>query len=142
MDFKNYDPARVTVTFKGVPLLGFGEGTFVSIERTEDAFSMKVGAQGDVTRSRKQDRTGSVTVMLQQASPTNDALSAIHAEDELFGTGYGALLVKDLNGTTIADSENAWIRKLPVGEYADEASDREWVFDCADLNFHVGGSVA
>lgn len=141
-DFKNYDPAKVILTLQGNRLLGFMDGTFISAERTEDAFSLAVGAGGDVTRVRSQDKSGTVTLTLQAASPSNDVLSALAATDELTGLGYGSLIVKDLNGTTLLSASNAWVRKLPVTEFADEASGREWMIDCAELEMFVGGAVA
>jgi hypothetical protein len=139
--FNNYDPGRVVASFRGINLLGFMDGTFISAERTEDAFSMQVGAGGDVTRVRSRDMTGSVTFTLQAASPSNDLLSAVAAEDEAFGTGFGSIMIKDLNGNTLLQAPIAWIRKLPVTEFADEASGREWVIDCAQLIKFVGGAV-
>lgn len=140
-DFKNYDPGRVVVSFRGIQLLGYMDGTFISADRSEDGFEMAVGAGGDVTRVRNRNRSGTVTVTLKAESPTNDSLSAIAAEDELFGTGYGALQVLDLNGTTILDAPIAWIQKVATVEYADTASGREWIFACSEINMFVGGAV-
>ncbi len=139
--FKNYDPGRVVASFKGIQILGFMDGTFISGERAEDAFEMAVGAQGDVTRVRNRNRTGTVTMTLQAASPSNDLLSAQAILDELSGIGYGPLLVKDLNGLTVIEAPIAWIKKSPTVEFGDEASGREWIFDCADLILVVGGAI-
>lgn len=141
MIFKNYDPFRVVLSFKGISIQGFMDGTFIQAERTEDAFTMQTGAHGDVTRVRSRNRTATVTATLQAASPTNDLLSAVALEDELFGLGFGSLMIKDLNGTTLAQASTAWIRKLPAAEFAVDASGREWMFDCAELNMFVGGAV-
>ncbi len=140
-DFKQYDPGLVTVVFKGILLRGFMDGTFVNAERDEDAFSKAAGAGGDITRVRSRNRGGSVTVTLKAESPSNDSLSAVARLDELFGSGVGPLMVRDLNNTTIIAAENAWIRKLPASGYAVEASPREWVFDCAELEMHVGSAL-
>jgi hypothetical protein len=139
--FKNYDPARVVVTFRGIPIRGYAEGTFVSVERDEDSFEKAVGSQGDVTRVRKRNRAGSATLTLQQASPTNDELSAIMLLDEASGTGYGPLLVKDLNGTTLASAAVAWLVRPATTSFADGAESREWKIDCAELTMTVGGAL-
>jgi hypothetical protein len=139
--FRQYDPGQIVINVAGIDVVAVADGTFVNAERAEDAFSMKVGAGGDVTRVRSRNRTGSVTLTLQAASPTNDLFSALALDDELFGTGTGPLLVKDLYGNTLISAETAWIRKLPAVEMADEASNREWVIDCAELIMLVGGSV-
>lgn len=141
MSFANYDPLRVVLSFRDIQINGgFMDGTFINAERTEDAYSMSVGAAGDVTRVRSRNRTGTVTLTLQAAASANDLLSAVAAEDELFGTGSGPLLVKDLNGTTLLDAPVAWIKKMPATEFSQEASGREWAFDCAEFGMFVGGS--
>ena len=140
-DFKNYDPGKVFVSFQGIQVTGYAEGTFVSVERAEDAFEMAVGSGGDVTRVRNRNRCGSVTVTLMAESPTNDLLTAVAKSDELFGDGYGAVMVKDGNGTSIYAASTAWIRKMPTSEYADGASTREWTFDCAELDMNPGGAL-
>lgn len=140
--FHNYDPFRIAMSFRGIPLLAPQEGTFLVAERMEDAYSMAVGSTGDVTRVRSRNRTGSLTVTLQQSSPTNDQLSAIAALDERSNLGYGEFFAKDMNGTTIVQAPVAWIRKVANVEYGDEALPREWVFDCAELFMLVGGALA
>lgn len=142
MALNNYDPTRVTLSFKGVLITGFAADTFILAERAEDTFSTDVGAQGDVTRIRSRNKTGSVTVTLMAGSPTNDRLSAIIAEDELVGTGYGAMLMKDLNGTTLCSSAFAWLRRPANVERGSGASNVEWVIDCERLEMLVGGFVS
>lgn len=138
-----YDPGRVVMTFRGILINGgYMDGTFISAERAEDGFKMSVGAAGDVTRVRSRNRTGTVTLTLQAADSINDLLAAVVAEDEFFGTGFGSLMVKDLNGTTLIDAPIAWIKKVPKTDFADDASGREWAFDCAQLTITPGGSTS
>jgi hypothetical protein len=143
-EFKNYDPLRYVVIFKGVQIRGYASGTFVNIERAEDSFTEDVGSGGDVVRVRSHNKSGTCTLTLQAASPSNDQLSAILAADEAGVTvdaGVGALLVKDLNGTTVASASSAWIRKPPAVEQGNEATNREWVIACANLKLFVGGAI-
>lgn len=141
-DFKNYDPQSIQMIFKGITLQSFADGSMVKPSRKEDSYSMVTGAQGDTVRIRNRNRTGSVAVQLLQSSPTNDLLSAIADQDEQFGTGAGTLMIKDLRGTTLIRATNAWIRKYPDPEFAKTHTNREWIFDCAVIEFTpVGGSV-
>lgn len=139
--FANYDPSKVFVSFMGKQFVGFADGTFVTAERAEDAFSTAVGASGDVTRVRSRNRMGTVTVTLQAASPTNDDLTSLALTDEEDGTSYGPLQIKDLNGDTLINAASAWIKKFPSVEFAVESSNREWVFECAELVMDVAGST-
>ena len=140
-EFRNYDPALVVATFKGILLQGFMEGTFILGERNEDTFAPAVGAQGDVTRVRSRNKTGLVTMTLMAESPSNDLLSNVMLLDEEFGLGVGPILVKDLNNTSLLLAEDAWIQKPPAGEYSTDATSREWIIACASLSVFIGGSV-
>ena len=138
---KHYDPALYPLTWRGILFRGFSDGTMIAVERSEDAYSMAVGGTGDVTFVRNRNRTGSVTVMLQAASPTNDELSTVALLDEATGLGFGPLLLKNLNGTTIVESDSARIRKLPKVEVGVDAGSTEWIIDCPELEMFVGGAV-
>lgn len=142
-DFKNYNPKQVTVSFGAIIVQGFNDGPFIKTVRNSDAYTVKVGAHGDVTRVRSLDRTGQVTITLLAESPTNDLLSFQANLDEASDAGgaVAPLMIKDLNGLTLMIAENAWIMKYPEVEHATDASPREWVLECADLKMVVGGSL-
>jgi len=139
--FKTYNPALVTVSFDGINVTGFMDGTFVEAERDEDTFTKHVGATGDVTRTRNLNTSGKVTITLVAASPTNDLLAIKFATDEILGFGYGSLQVKDLSGTMLCRATQAWITKPPKIERAKESGSCVWVFECADLKVFAGGNV-
>lgn len=142
MATRPYDPGKVIVTFKGVQVLGFSDGTFVKTTRAEASFKTKVGAYGDVVRTRNRNKMGSVVLTLQQTSLSNDVLSTSLALDEATGTGAGTLLIKDLNGTSLFESAVAWVQKPADGSYGDDAENREWTIDCGELKIFNGGVVS
>lgn len=139
--FKNYDPGQIVVVFNGVQLQGYGPDTFVKASRDEDAFTEQVGANGDVVRVRNRNRMGKVVVTLQDGSPSNDLLSTFAQTDERTGLGYGALMIKDLNGTTLIQAANAWVKKVADLEYAKAAGVNEWTLAAAELEVFLGGEV-
>lgn len=140
--FKNYSPDLIIVTWGSIRMAGFADGTFVTAERDEDGYTKKIGATGDVVRVRSLNKGGSVKLTLQQSAATNDLLSAAYEVDQAFGTFNTAdLMIKDLNGTTLAHALHAWIKKLPNVEFGKDLSNREWTFDCAALDILVGGSL-
>lgn len=139
--FRNYDPGRIIVVFNGVQIQGYGPDTFVKCARDEDMFTETAGANGDVVRVRNRNRMGKVTITLQDASPSNDLLSAFAASDELTGLAYGALMVKDLNGTTLVQAANAWVKKMADIEYGSDAGIQEWTIQAAELEMFAGGEI-
>lgn len=139
---KLYSPDQVCVVFGAERLSGFADGTFVKVERNEDTFQTKVGADGEVTRTRNLNRTGIITVTLLQTSASNAALAALAAADELSPNGVSVLpvLVKDLNGNSLHHAAEAWVKKPAAGEYGKEVTTREWVIEAAVLQTFEGGN--
>lgn len=136
-----YNPKDVIVTFGPIILTGFADGSFVSVERAEDTFSLKMGADGTAVRVKNPNRSGTIKVTLSQTSPANDLLSAAHATDDLTGLAVLPMSVKDGNGTTIAGALRTWVKKPPGVSFAKDASDREWTFETDRLEMFVGGST-
>lgn len=144
-EFKNFDPNNYLVTFAGIIVQGYVSDTFIQASRNEDAFTTVVGAQGDVVRVRNNNKTGIVTVTLQDVSPTNDAFSILINADELTpgGIATGALLVKNLNSdNTIVAAENAWITKIADMSVSTEPGPVEWIIGCAELEMFLGGAIS
>lgn len=142
MPVRTYDPSQVTIIFAGIPISGFADGTFVSVEQNEDSFTLQVGTDGEGTRSKTNNRSGRVTLTLMQSSASNDALAAIHSLDVLSpsGDGIGPLLIKDNSGRSLFSADAAWIVKPPTGEFGREATSREWIIETDHLILSYGGN--
>src|SRR5512136_789726 len=101
MPVRTFDPKQCLVVIGGVPMGGFADGTFVSVERTSDTFTKVSGADGIVSRSKTKDRSGTLTLTLAQTSPSNDVLTGFAVKDELSNSGIVPVLIKDLSGRSI-----------------------------------------
>ena len=141
MSVKTYDASQVSVIVGTRRLSGLAEGSFVTVSRDEQAFTKQVGADGEVTRAKTNNKAGSITITLQQASSGNDYLSTLAKTDEETSAGVVPVTVVDGSGTTVAIAESGWIQKLPDTEFGRDAGEREWVIDCADLEMLVGGNA-
>lgn len=140
MGVKTYDPKQVAVIVGSQPLTGFGDGDFVSVERNEDAWTLMVGADGESTRSKNNNRSGKITITLQQSSRSNDYLSQLALADELSGRATTNVMIKDNFGTTLYNAATAWIVKQPAITFAKEAGSREWVLETDELIGVLGGN--
>lgn len=134
-----YDPNKVLVLWKGIPIGGFGIDSMIKVTQTSDRVTKQDGCTGEVVRVMQRSKSGSVEVTLLASSQSNDLLSAAQIEDELTGLGVGPLMIKDLNGTTIIQAASAWIAKIPEINFGKETSDRTWTLDYAVGNINVGG---
>jgi len=131
-----YAPADVVVSWNGIPITGFAEGTFVTMKRSTESKKKSVGSQGDVCITMSADKSGEVELTLMQTSPANSLLAAaLHAEELLKVPTVGVLMVSDPSGSILALSKNAFLMSFPSSDVGDDASDRTWMFGCENLDF-------
>ena len=142
MATKTYDPKRVNVLVGGAPIAEFASDTFVEINFTTDRYSMVSGIDGTITRSKSNDYSATVTLTLQQGSPSNAILSALEQADRLVPGGQVfAFGIVDLNGSTEAFSPEAWVARPPDAAFGAESGTRVWTIHCSSLTTIEAGFV-
>lgn len=137
---KTYSPKKVLISFNGVPLSGFADGTFIEVDRASDTFKTEVGSDGEGARTALADKSGTITVTLMQTSASNDVLSNALLTDELTNLGTGACFIKDASGRTLCAAAEAWVMKPAKAGFAKESGSREWVIATTDLTMFSGGN--
>ena len=140
MPVRTFDPKQVAVLVNGIPIRGFADGTMIAVARSNDLFEKSSGADGVVTRVKSNDLSGTIDMTLAQTSPSNDVLTGINKNDELSNTGIVPVSITDLSGRSVYVTAFAWIRKPADAEFSKTVSNREWGFDCADLDMFSGGN--
>lgn len=138
---KTYDFKSVAVIIGGRIMSGFAEGDdAIQIGFDNNHWSTQVGADGEVTRSKGNNNTGTLKIKLQQTSESNDVLSAFYQSDRLANSGKFPLMVKDNSGTSLYVAEDAWIEKVADSSFGANAGDREWTIKIANLVATLGGN--
>lgn len=137
---KTYDPKQVAVICGSKIISGYADGTFVVVERNEQAFNLKVGVDGEGARAKSNNKSGKITITLLQSSQSNDDLSAFAAADELTGEGVFPCTVKDSSGTTLCAAATAWVQKMANPEFSGEIGQRVWVIESDEVDMLVGGN--
>lgn len=135
---KKYNPKKINGGWNGVPFLGYMDGTFIEVEFAEDAVTVHVGSQGDVSVVLNANRMATVTVTLIQGSPTNDQLSRLVPDARLNSLPTGPFSMSDLNGTTLVSGKDAFIRKTAKIEFGKTITGRQWVFVIPEAEIFVG----
>lgn len=128
-DVKIYDANEVSLVVAGLIIdSGYADGEFVKFEQDSDDFSDVVGTDGEVTRSKTNDRRFTATVTLMQTSDGNSKLTALNNLDRNAsnGAGVGPFLLKDRSGTALYAASKCWVAKPPDAGFGKEASSREW----------------
>ena len=142
MSAKFFDPQGTVIYLAGITMSGFADGEFLTYERMSDGFNDVVGSDGEVCRSKSNDRRVKCTIKLLQSSLINLALSTLHNTDlnAPNGAGVGAWLHQDLQGNTLVSAQQAWITKFPDGSWDRTPKMREWVVMLADAQQVEGGN--
>lgn len=140
MAVRTYQPALVSVVYATKLITGFADDSAVSIEFMTDTWGDGSGVDGLVTRNLLNDNRGTITLTLNQSSPSNDDLTAMALADKLTGTGAAPILVRDASGRTICSGDTAWITKIPSSEFGKNITNRQWTIRVANLTMFVGGN--
>ena len=133
-----YSPQEVQLTFGGYTITGWQN---LTITRSVDAFKPVRGIRGKHTRVRSIDTSCTITVTILQTSMSNDVLCRIHDLDLEYGSGRIELLLKDMGGTGIFSSAEAYVLGYPEVVYSGEFEYRQWRLFCQNTgNYTIGGN--
>ncbi len=135
-----YDPSQVFITFGGFALQGIAKGSFVTVDRNEQAFTTYIGSDGEGARSKSCNKSAVITIKLMQTSDSNDILNGFAKADELANAGSMPFMVKDGNGRTLCIAENCWVQKSPTIDFGNEAGEREWKLESDSVEEFIGGN--
>lgn len=139
---KHWSPDQVDVIFGGIPLSGFAEDSMIKLAEANDRFTITVGVQGEITRSKDPATVGLLMVSLMLSSRSNDVLSAMHQADILAPGGAGVVpcAVNDRNGTGLFGAPEAWIVKFPDWELSKKVGKVEWAIQVVNYKLFIGGT--
>lgn len=123
-------------------MAGYADGEFVTIKYDSNAFNDVVGTDGEVSRSRSNDRRATVEVKLMQTSDSNDLLAALAVTDRTLsnGAGIGALMIRDQQGRAVYTASECWIMKEPDISVDRTPTERVWQIRVANLISFTGGN--
>jgi len=139
MTIKTYSPEDISISVFGRNLQNLAD-SMVKIAYSEDAFTYSVGGDGEGTRNKNPNRSGTIVVTLKGSSDDNLVLSSLAAGDYISKLGTFAVMVKDNNGTSLYTAAEAWIQKIADADFSKEVTDREWTIMCNKLVMVNGGN--
>lgn len=124
-----YNPDEVMIYFLGGLVSGFAEDSMVEVTQMAPGFDDVCGIDGEVARSRTNDRRVKVVVSLLQTSLSNALFSAAHKSDlnSPNGLGVGTFEMNDLSSQgTVVSGAQAWIVQYPDSTMERKAGARKW----------------
>jgi len=144
-----FSPADVTIvithpaTGESMVLGGFSEDSIVNIERNADTYVMYTGADNTSTRVYNASKSATLTVSLQQTSPSNDFLTALYNYDDARRSSEGlfTIHVKDNSGRSDYFSDDAYVGVVPGSNFSNSMQTRDWVIHAHNLQPLIGGNA-
>lgn len=137
---KTYNPKKVAVIIGGFTMSGFADGEFVSVAMDNDQWDLKVGTDGEGTRSKSNDFSGTIKVTLMQSSDSNAILQAFWNSDRLSDSGVFPVLIKDNSGKSLYAADQCWVQKQTEGKFGKTVESREWMIRTDNLIPLEGGN--
>lgn len=137
----NYCPESVNCLIAGfIPIEGFVDGTFISVDKDEMPYSSIRMPDGTVARKYNNSQTYTITLTLHNGAETNNLLTKMWQLDELTQRGKFPLLIKDQSGSDLLFSTESWIEGIPSLTKSNAIDSRVWVIKSAYAVINVGGN--
>jgi len=143
MGFKSWNINELTISLNTTILStgGYAEDEVMTVDWTEDWFTKYVGADGEVTRTRTNNFSATVTLKYAQTADANTVLSSQLAIDisTLNGAAAGVFTARDSGGFLILTSPRSWIIAPPAVRLGKTVQVFEWKIDLADARTSTFG---
>jgi len=127
---KQYSIDRVEAAFYGLDLKpGFAAGTTITETRSAPTWTKRATGNGRIVRVYNPDRSGTLTILVDQESDVHNQLRILAAADRLSRNVVGTLTVKDTSSGELFYYKNAYISTEPDEVRGTEAATYAWVFE-------------
>ena len=137
----SYIPESVNCLIAGfIPITGFVDGTFISVDKDEMPYSSVRMPDGTIARKYNNSQTYTITITLHNGAETNNLLTKMWQVDELTQIGKFPLLIKDQSGSDLLFSTESWIEGIPSLTKSNAIDSRVWVIKSAFATINVGGN--
>jgi len=112
-----FDPRKFVLSFNGVPISGFGAGTFFKATRRKPFAALEeLGADGEGAFVLSGDHSYDVELTLKRASPSNTLLSQFANATRMGAPVVGSMSAKDMSTGGTFDSEEVIQTDMPPFE--------------------------
>lgn len=137
----NYSPEAVNCLIAGfIPIEGYVDGTFISVDKDEMPYSSVRLPDGTIARKYNNSQTYTITITLHNGSETNNLLTKLWQVDEITQRGKFPLLIKDQSGSDLLFSTESWIEGIPSLTKSNAIDSRVWTIKSAYAVINIGGN--
>jgi len=128
---RQYSIDQVEVSWQGLSFKeGLAAGTSITEARNAPSFTQKVnGAVSRVVRVFNPDKSGTITIVVDQESNLHQQLRALAAADEISRAIVGPMTVRDNSNDETLVYTNCYISTQPNETRGTDSATFEWVFN-------------
>ncbi len=137
----SYIPEAVSCLVAGmIPIEGYVDGTFITIDKDEVPFTSVRMPDGTIARRYNNSQTYTITITLHNGAETNNLLTKLWQLDEITQRGKFPLLIKDNSGSDLFFSTESWIESTPQMAKSNAIDARVWTIRSAFAVINFGGN--
>lgn len=123
--------------------LGYGAAVAeegIAVERTEDANTMNIGADGEPMHSLHAGHSGTVRIRLQKTSPANAYLMSAWNLQRTSGANHGrnTIVVRDFQRGDIVSCTTVAFTGPPALVWGKQGNMQEWTFHAGRVSYNLG----
>lgn len=135
---RQYSIDHVEVNFFGIDLKpGLAQGTSITEARTSPSWTQKPTGTGKVVRVYNPDRSGTLSIVVDQESAVHQRLRSLSLTDRASRNVVGVLTVKDTTSGESFFYTNAYISTDPDETRGTDSATFTWVFNFEDVEHTV-----
>ena len=126
---RQYGIDRVELSWFGLDLKpGLAQGSSITEARTVPSWTTKPTGNGRVVRVYNPDKSGTVSILVDQESEVHKQLRALAQTDAVSRNVVGPMVLRDLNSGEVFYYQNAFITTEPDEIRGTESQTFTWVF--------------
>jgi hypothetical protein len=130
----DYDSKKVTIALDGTLIKGFPEEDIVSWKRNEGMWSQTVGAHGEVTRNKSNNKSGMLTIYVLRSSASIPFMNSYIKKGETSANNDTfSIRANDGNVNRAASSINACFEGFPEEKLKKGVEVLEYLVLCPEL---------
>lgn len=125
-----YDPEAVTLLIGGYAPTGFAADTKITITKAAELIAPYVGVDGDVSLAIDRNTIGTMSIHLQNTSPSNVVIAAFARVASTTGVVAFPVMLIDPQGAKMVT--NGWIQSQPEMTVGSTVGVMSWVIGLQD----------
>jgi hypothetical protein len=134
---RQYSIDHVECNWFGLDLKpGLAQGTSITEARTTPSWTNKATGLGKVVRVYNPDRSGTLSIVVDQESATHQDLRALALTDRISRNVVGPLVVVDSSSAEVFYYKNSYIATEPDESRGSESTTFTWTFNFESVS-HV-----